>query len=221
VFVHGVRTSSAIWMRQIAAMALSGHDSIAIDLPAHGVRAHEQFTLDGALRTIDQAVESFPVKPLLVGLSLGGYASLAYAASHQHKLAGVVLAGCSTEMRGKPLGAYRKVSSHVARAFGPTDGSWPIVADMLAAMKGHSSLADLRRLLLPVWLVNGQRDILRLEERRYLAALPAATLTVVPNAGHDVNSHAPIAFNRILLDALHELRAAAAALAAPVAAARH
>ena len=28
----------------------------------------------------------------------------------------------------------------------------------------------------------------------------------MPGAGHDVNSHAPIIFNRILLDVLHELR---------------
>jgi len=73
-------------------------------------------------------------------------------------------------------------------------------------MGGHSSLADLRRLLVPVWLVNGQRDVLRLEERRYLAARPGTRLTVVPGAGHDVNSHAPIVFNRILLDVLTELR---------------
>jgi len=29
----------------------------------------------------------------------------------------------------------------------------------------------------------------------------------VPRAGHDVNLHAPVAFNRVLLDALHELHA--------------
>jgi pimeloyl-ACP methyl ester carboxylesterase len=57
-----------------------------------------------------------------------------------------------------------------------------------------------------VWLVNGRRDPLRLDERRYLEARPGTRLTVVPNAGHDVNAHAPVAFNRILLDALHELR---------------
>lgn len=213
VFVHGVRTSSAIWDNQVAAMALSGHESIAVDLPGHGSRSGEQFTLQGALDAIDQAVATFSVPPLLVGLSLGGYSALAYAARNDGKLAGVVLAGCSTEMRGKPLGAYRSVWVELARRFRPAAGSWRIVADMLAEMQGHSSLADLRRLLIPVWLVNGRRDILRLEERRYLAALPGIRLTVVPNAGHDVNTHAPIAFNRILLGAMHELRAATAALA--------
>ncbi|QTE31248.1 alpha/beta fold hydrolase [Pengzhenrongella sicca] len=215
VFVHGVRTSSAIWDEQVRAMALSGHESIAVDLPGHGTRAGERFTLQGALDTIELAVGTFPVPPLLVGLSLGGYAALAYAARNHGKVAGVVLAGCSTEIRGKPVGAYRSLSVELARRFRPAGGTWHVVADMLAAMKGHSSLADLRRLLVPVWLVNGQRDVLRFEERRYVAAHPAIRLSVVPGAGHDVNSHAPIAFNRILLGAMHELRAAAAAIAGP------
>lgn len=196
-------------------MASSGHESIAVDLPGHGSRSGETFTLQGALAAIDQAVQSFTVPPLLVGLSLGGYASLAYAARNHGRVAGVVLAGCSTEMRGKPLGAYRHVSVRLARLFRPASGTWHVVADMLAAMKGHSSLADLRLLLVPVWLVNGRRDILRLEEWRFLAARPGIRLTVVPRAGHDVNSHAPIAFNRVLLAAMHELRAAAAAIKVP------
>ena len=197
-------------------MTLEGHDSIAIDLPGHGARSDEQFTLRGALDAIDQAVESCSAPPLLVGLSLGGYSSLAYAARNHGKIAGVMLSGCSTEIRGKPVGAYRSLYVRVAQVIRPTSSTWHVVTDMLAAMSGHSSLADLRRLLIPVWLVNGQRDILRMDERRYLAALPAAQLTVVPNAGHDVNSNAPIAFNRILLGALHDLRVATAARA-PVA----
>lgn len=197
-------------------MTLEGHDSIAIDLPGHGARSDEQFTLRGALDAIDQAVESCSAPPLLVGLSLGGYSSLAYAARNHGKIAGVMLSGCSTEIRGKPVGAYRSLYLRVARAFRPTSSTWHVVTDMLAAVSGHSSLADLKHLLIPVWLVNGRRDILRMDERRYLAALPAAQLTVVPNAGHDVNSNAPIAFNRILLGALHDLRVATAARA-PVA----
>jgi pimeloyl-ACP methyl ester carboxylesterase len=206
VFVHGVRTSSAIWADQVEAMARSGHPSVAVDLPGHGARVGERFTLHGALDAIGQGVDSFSGKPLVVGLSLGGYSALAYAARHQHTVAGVLLAGCSTEIRGKPVGVYRNVAHHVARVMRPDNSTWHVVTDMLTAMGGHSSLADLRRLLVPVWLVNGRRDVLRLEERRYLAARPGTRLTVVPGAGHDVNTHAPIVFNRILLDVLQELR---------------
>ncbi|WP_049791443.1 alpha/beta fold hydrolase [Cellulomonas fimi] len=206
VFVHGTRTSSAIWRHQLDALTRSGHPTIALDLPGHGARAHERFTLDGAIRAIDDAVATFAVPPLLVGLSLGGYASLAYAGRHEHKLAGVVLAGCSTEIKGKPLRAYRDASGALTRALRIGGGTWHVVTDMLTAMAGYSPLTDLRRLRLPVWVVNGRRDILRLDERRYLTARPGTRLHVVRRAGHDVNSHAPVAFNRVLLDALHELR---------------
>lgn len=206
MFVHGVRTSSAIWSAQVAAVAEHGHRSIAIDLPGHGSRAGERFTAEAAFAAIDEAVDACSVPPLLVGLSLGGYTSLAYAARRDGRLAGVVLAGCSTEIRGKPIGAYRRVAHHVTRALGIGGDDWAVVTEMLGAIQGYSSLADLRRLGVPVWLVNGRRDPLRLDERRYLGARPGTQLSVVPGAGHDVNTHAPIAFNRILLGALHQLR---------------
>ncbi|WP_231505324.1 alpha/beta fold hydrolase [Cellulomonas sp. URHE0023] len=206
VFVHGTRTSSAIWRRQVDALERSGHRTIAIDLPGHGSRSSERFSLPGAIAAIDGAVESCSEPPLLVGLSLGGYASLAYTREHEAKLAGVVLAGCSTEIKGKPVSAYRRVAHVVARTLRPEGGTWHVVTDMLRSLAGYSPLEDLRSTAVPVWLVNGSRDPLRLDERRYLEARPGAQLTVVPRAGHDVNAHAPVAFNRVLLNALHELK---------------
>ena len=206
--MHGTRTSSAIWGPQLAAMARAGHAAVAIDLPGHGSRTAERFTLREALQTIDDAVAGFATPPVLVGLSLGGYASLAYAARHPRPLAGLVLSGCSTELKGKPLHAYRALSVRVARTMRPTTHTWHVVADMLAAMRGHSPIADLKRLAVPAWLVNGQWDVLRLDERRFLTAHPRLHHVVVRGAGHDVNSHAPDVFNRILLGVLRELRAA-------------
>lgn len=207
VFVHGTRTSSAIWHQQVSAVREAGHAALAVDLPGHGRRTGERFTLGEAVATIDRAVDSVPGPVLLVGLSLGGYASLAFAARHPRKVAGLVLAGCSTEIRGKPLAAYRALSLRIARTLRPTGHTWHVVADMLAAMRGYSALADLRGLRVPVWLVNGVRDPLRLDEWRFLLAHPHARLHVVPRAGHDVNSHAPLAFNRVLLRALRETTA--------------
>jgi pimeloyl-ACP methyl ester carboxylesterase len=208
VFVHGVRTSSAIWDRQVAAMTALGHPCRTVDLPGHGSRADERFTLKSAFAAIDEGVRRSAAPPLLVGLSLGGYTSLAYAASNEGRVAGVVLAGCSTEIRGMPIGAYRRVSRHVARALRRSTKSWHVVTEMLAALGGYSSLTDLRRLAVPVWLVNGRWDILRFGERRYAAANPGVRIAVVRRAGHDVNSHAPVAFNRILLAIAHDLEAA-------------
>ena len=205
VFVHGTRTSAAIWDEQMATLTRSGHECLAVDLPGHGTRTGEVFTFAGALATIDRAVGSFATPPLVVGLSLGGYTSLAYAAQNPTKVAGVMLSGCSTEIKGKPLGLFRSIAGRVARVFSP-HGTWHVVDQMLAAVRGYSSRADLARLAVPVWLVNGRRDPLRFGERGFLAAHPAARLTVISGAGHDVPLHAPAAFARALAGAVAELR---------------
>src|SRR5690606_32386229 len=95
VLVHGTRTSSAICAGQVEALSHAGHRGITLDLPGHGDRAGERFTLRGAMRAIDDAVTGCPEPPVLVGLSLGGYLALAYAARHHGAVAGVVLSGCS------------------------------------------------------------------------------------------------------------------------------
>ena len=79
IFVHGTRSSAQVWERQVAALRARGIPALAIDLPGHGSRIGEIFTLEGAIAAIDDAVDSFDSAPVLVGHSLGGYATLAYA----------------------------------------------------------------------------------------------------------------------------------------------
>jgi len=236
VFVHGMRTSGAIWDAQLEAVRDAGYRAAAIDLPGHGVRRDERFSLAAAYEAIDEAAHDLgggnPATPLaLVGLSLGGYTSLAYAADHRDRpgtrLAGVVAASCSTDTRGLPLrtftGALRgslaagrtmrellaRSGTSVRRRFptGPvapaafTPG-WDLVADALSHLAQRSSVQNLRGGGVPVWLVNGSRDQLRMHERRHVRAVPGTRLVVVPGAGHDVSLEAPAAFNEAVLDAL-------------------
>jgi pimeloyl-ACP methyl ester carboxylesterase len=119
VFVHGVRSSGAIWEDQIAHVRAAGHEAVAVDLPAHGSRRHDRFTMDGAFEAVDDAVAGLPAGPVaLVGLSLGGYASLAWAArpGNADRLAGVLAAGCTSDPKGKPVRLYRDVAKNVAKA---------------------------------------------------------------------------------------------------------
>ncbi|MFD6136110.1 alpha/beta fold hydrolase [Isoptericola sp. NPDC060257] len=247
VFVHGMRTSSAIWERQVEHVRDAGHDAVAVDLPAHGALHRERFSMPRAFEVLDEAAGSFGAgRPVVVvGLSLGGYTSLAWAA-HQataaagSPLAGVVAAGCSSDPKGKPVALFRDVA-HLAvtgttalrrglrdagvawrsaitggrsRAGGlevaallgdavPRPG-WDIVTDALTHLAGRSSVASTRALRVPVWFVNGARDRMRLEESRHVAAAERGALVVVPDAGHDVNSDAPAAFNQVLTRALHD-----------------
>ncbi|MEN5076043.1 alpha/beta hydrolase [Isoptericola cucumis] len=265
VFVHGMRTSSAIWERQLDHVRDAGHHAVAVDLPAHGARRTERFSMPGAFDVIDDAARSFdPGTPVVVvGLSLGGYTSLAWAAQHaagaspgtaphrapdadRPRLAGVVAAACTADPKGKPVALFRDVARatvagrdavrrgtrDLARSWqtaltgggGPAGGAdlgallgatadhgprggahrpgWDVVTDALTHLAGRSSVAHLRAIRVPVWLVNGARDQMRLEEARHLRATERGSLVVVPRAGHDVNSDAPEAFNHVLTRAL-------------------
>lgn len=258
VLVHGMRTSSAIWERQLEHLHAIGHDAVAVDLPAHGRRRSERFSMPRALEVVDEAVESFGAgrRVALVGLSLGGYTTLTWAARDAarsardgaSRLAGVVAAGCSSDPKGKPVALYRDVArlavtsgtavgrrarqaagrwrtaaalgrsrpggADVAalladvRDTGPYRPGWDVVTDALTQLAGRSSVANLRATQVPVWLVNGARDRMRLEEQRHLAAARRGALVVVPGAGHDVNTDAPEAFNRVLTRALRDFAGA-------------
>lgn len=203
VFVHGCRTSANIWAEQTAVLARAGHRSHALDLPGHGTRRGETFTLPGALDAVDAAVDACETPPLLVGLSLGGYVSLAYAARYR-KVAGLMVSGCSTAVDGRLAGLWGTVSGRIARLFAP-HGTWHVVEEMLTALRPHSALDELRRVTVPIWIVNGRRDLYRLGERTALTAQPAARLVIVPRAGHDVPLDAPTPYSRILFDALTAL----------------
>lgn len=267
VFVHGMRTSSAIWERQLDHVRGAGHQAVAVDLPAHGARHTQRFSMPGAFEVIDDAARSFDpgTSVVVVGLSLGGYTSLAWAAHHalpleaeavdaaadvmpdagRPRLAGVVAAACTADPKGKPVALFRDVAratvagrdalrrgaTDAARSWrtaltggaGPAGGAdlgallgpagrtprggaprpgWDVVTDALTHLAGRSSVAHLRAIRVPVWLVNGARDRMRLEETRHLRATDRGALVVVPRAGHDVNSDAPDAFNDVLTRAL-------------------
>ena len=119
VFVHGVRSSGAIWENQLAHVRDAGHEAVAVDLPAHGSRRHARFTMDGAFEALDDAVATLPSGPVaLVGLSLGGYTSLAWAArpATTDRLVGVLAAGCTSDPKGKPVRLYRDIAKSVANA---------------------------------------------------------------------------------------------------------
>jgi pimeloyl-ACP methyl ester carboxylesterase len=102
VFVHSTRLTGAMWAAQQA--ELSGEfQTIAIDLPAHGARAGEPFTLDGAVDVLAAAIRDHATggRAVVVGLSLGGYVAMALASREPALVRGLVLSGATVE----PVGA--------------------------------------------------------------------------------------------------------------------
>lgn len=76
VFVPGTRLSAGLWSPQLAALQADFRVA-AVDLPGRGARAAQPWSLNAATEIIAAAVDSLDHgSALVVGHSLGGYASL-------------------------------------------------------------------------------------------------------------------------------------------------
>ncbi|MDT0157411.1 alpha/beta hydrolase [Microbacterium sp. ARD32] len=233
VLVHGIRTSATMWRAQLAYLEEAGIPATAVDLPGHGTRMDEDFTLHEALHTIDSAVrtaaERGPV--LLVGHSMGGLLSLAYVGGEDPPpVAALIAASCSALPRGAALSTYRLLAGAMNSL--PDRGEW-IAARVLAATIPLETRADfgaggfaldaqdaalrslavldiaaaVARIRIPLWFVNGQFDQLRTHERLFRRLAPHAEFVIVPRTTHLVTAMRPRVFNALLGVAAATVRA--------------
>ncbi|MBG6058314.1 pimeloyl-ACP methyl ester carboxylesterase [Cryobacterium sp. MP_M5] len=230
LFVHGIRTSATMWRRQLAILGEDGHPALAVDLPGHGSRIEERFTVEGALAAIDEGVVALGAPVVLVGLSLGGYYAIEYAARNPERVAGLMAAGCCAIPSGWPLDAYRGLARLIRLL--PDQGLWlhtTLVRVLLPPQGASDTLAGgvplnvmdaglgatgtlrpleaLSRYPGPIWLVNGAFDQFRLHERRFLGASRNGRLVIVPRASHLVSLAQPERFAEVLRGILDEVAA--------------
>jgi pimeloyl-ACP methyl ester carboxylesterase len=213
VFVHSTRLTGAMWAAQQA--ELSGEfQTIAIDLPAHGARAGEPFTLDGAGDVLAAAIRDHATggRAVVVGLSLGGYVAMALAAR--------VLSGATAEPAGaKSLAflAFASLLDRVAAKRLDRINAWffrtryppalaePIIAGGFWSKGGAQAVrAIARERYLPrlaaypgaSLILNGERDVIfRLAAPTFAAAAVDARRVRLAGATHLANLDRPLAFS--------------------------
>lgn len=107
ILIHGATCNGHMWDAVRRHLDPRLH-VLTPDLPGHGTRRDERFTLDGAVDTVVAAVHSVaPTPVILVGDSLGGYTAMASANSvPREQLKGMVLGGCSANLMGMALLPY-------------------------------------------------------------------------------------------------------------------
>ena len=226
VLVHGLRTSSSLWRGQRIELEKRGFEVHTPDLPGHGARMHERFSVASAVQTIETAVRDATGTPLLVGFSLGGYLSLHYAGLAERPVRGILAASCGTQPTRVVLDAWRAAAAVIHRF--PDRGlglnnaavrafvrdpqlandviaggvALEVMQDALRELRGIRMESALSSIDLPVWFVNGTLDHIRLQERRFLAATKRGTLVRIPRATHMVSLAQPAAFTDLLVDAV-------------------
>ncbi|MBS1698662.1 MAG: alpha/beta hydrolase [Actinobacteria bacterium] len=232
VFVHGIRTSATMWRAQQEYLADRGTPSVAVDLPGHGTRRDEPFALDEAMRTIDEAVRAAEGSVLLVGHSMGGLLSTAYAgADPAPPIAGFIGASCTALPHGAGLAAYRMLAgalnampdrgiwlsrqvldatlpASTREDFGAGGYAMEVQDEALRALAALDLVSAVPRITVPTWFVNGQFDQLRTHETLYRRLAPSAEFIIVPRTTHLVTAMRPRVFNAVLGLALATLETA-------------
>jgi pimeloyl-ACP methyl ester carboxylesterase len=197
VLLHGIRTSATMWRAQLEELEEAGIAARTVDLPGHGTRLDERFSMPAALDAIDAAVDGLPGPVILCGLSLGGYLGLHWAAERgAGRIDGLIAAACGTTPRGAALAGYQGIAEAIHRL--PDRGAWinqfmidrfipveqredvtrggvalEVMGDGLRAMAEVRPLTAISRIRVPILFVNGRFDHFRMEERRYLRAASA------------------------------------------------
>jgi len=124
VFVHGMGVSSKSWAAQMAALE-DRYTVVAWDLLGHGdspvPEDPDLYSRDGALEDLDAVIDATAGGecPVLVGHSLGGYLSLAYAATRPDRVRGLVVMATGPGFRdAEKREAWNARSSRNAHRFG-------------------------------------------------------------------------------------------------------
>ncbi|MFG2988175.1 alpha/beta fold hydrolase [Streptomyces sp. NPDC048257] len=219
IFVHGTRLSAGQWSPQLAALQ-EDFRVAAVDLPGHGARSAQPWSLNAATEIIASAVDSLDRGPaLVVGHSLGGYASLEFARRCPGRLRGLVLAGASASTRGAWATPYRWVAGLVPHLPADRLTRWndrllrrlysPEVVDATiragyafhtlpaawGEVLGRFDADAMRYVAAPVLILNGEKDtVFRSGEMDFVRAHPRARIELIPRARHLSNFDAPEAF---------------------------
>lgn len=223
VFIHSTRLTRGMWSAQVAGLS-DRFRIIAVDLPGHGTRADERFTLDAAADSVARVIdEAAGGRAVVVGLSLGGYVAAHLSGRTPDRVRGLVLAGTSMEPAGILAAPYRALALAMATFDGhglDMTNRWffrtrfgssiagPIVdrgfwalggAEALRCLAGHRFRPELAAYPGPSLIVNGSLDVLfRLGQRGFLAAAQDGRVVCIPRAAHLSNLEQPMAFNRVV-----------------------
>jgi pimeloyl-ACP methyl ester carboxylesterase len=217
VLLHGATLNGRMW-DPVRTRIESRYTVVAPDLPGHGSRAAVRFSLDAAIEVVRSEVFAVaPAPVILVGDSLGGYTAMA-ASVHvpPAQLRGLVLGGCSSNIRGTRLPPYlaqigliatlrallgpKRLQARIAQQLSArvapehaaamlAAGIHPeVFADCVWALNAKDFRDVVAQIPVPILFVNGDKDRGHVRfEARFVAAARFATTHRFAGVEHGVS----------------------------------
>jgi len=225
LFSHSAADTGRMWAPQVAALS-SGYRVITWDLRGHG---ESDSPSDPAAYSAEASVGDMLAildaegarRAVLVGLSLGGYLSLAFRYTHPERVRALAL--CSTGPGYRNPAAREQYNASVEQRAAALDergleslgrsaevvtqrGDQHSARGLALAARGIEKQQDshimdsLAEIDVPVLVMVGEKDRAFHGGTDYMAGkIPGARKVMIQNAGHTANLHQPDAFNAAIL----------------------
>ncbi|MEI9995813.1 MAG: alpha/beta fold hydrolase [Rhizomicrobium sp.] len=220
LLTHGYSATAQMWRGQVAALS-KGHKLVVWDMRGHGQSDYPQdqdeYSEEKTVADMAALLDAVGVKQAIVGgLSLGGYMSLAFAASHPERVSALLIIDTGPGFKkneareGWNQNARRTAERYDKDGLGPLgsasaerrtaqhrDATGLARAGRgMLTQKNARVIESLPAIKVPSLVVVGEKDTPFLAASDYMAAkIPGAQKAVIPDAGHAANIDNPEAFN--------------------------
>jgi pimeloyl-ACP methyl ester carboxylesterase len=229
---HGYSSTSRMWDGQVAAFK-DRYQIVVWDFRGHG---ESDYPKDGALYSEELTVgdmqallDTVGAKTAIVaGLSLGGYMSLAFNASHPDRVRALMLFDTGPGFKKDEARARWNETAQARAARFDAEGLKALnqsdevkltrhrsasglagAARGMLAQKNDRVIQSLESIKVPTLVLVGANDTNFLAATDYMAAkIKGSTKAVIPDAGHAANLHQPARFNQAVEAFLAKLPAA-------------
>jgi pimeloyl-ACP methyl ester carboxylesterase len=228
---HGYGATGRMWDGQ--RRALEGYQVVTWNMRGHGASDSPadpaRYSLALTVADMRALLEHLGAAPAVIGgLSLGGYASLAFHARHPAMVRALVICDSgpgyrnaearaawnrraeerARDLESRGLEALAGRSPEMRQALGAHRSAQGLAhaARGMLAQQDSSVIDSLPSIRVPTLVVVGDRDEPFLAPSEYMAKkIPGARLEVIAGAGHAANLDQPDAFNRVLREFLASL----------------
>jgi pimeloyl-ACP methyl ester carboxylesterase len=225
LFLHGAGMTHWMWKAQVA--ALQDYYCLVVDLPGHGKSNH--IAWESLAHTTDELTEVIQTKATdgkasVVGLSLGGYATLDLLTHHPALINRAVISGVTAEAMtlGKAMSLQMRLMSHLlqfppviwmqARMLNIPPEDYPEYAAGMRSMSRQTFLRILDEILyfhapqalrhvhVPTLVTAGGAEMPQILNgiKTLVDLMPEAQGAVMPGVHHGWNGEAPHIFNAML-----------------------